>query len=75
MSIADIKDGNGRIGQIIMLKQCVENKVSLMMIHEQYADTYKIALYKAQTTGDMLDVIKVIEMCERAFREERWVYE
>lgn len=73
--IHPFQDGNGRIGRIIMLKQCIENKVKLMMIHEQYADVYKIALYKAQTTGDMSDIISVIKMCERAFREERWGYE
>lgn len=51
-NIHPYQDGNGRIGRFIMLKQCVENGVDLILIDDQYSAEYKKALYIAQSQKD-----------------------
>lgn len=51
-NIQPYQDGNGRIGRFIMLKQCVENDMDLILIDDQYSKEYKKAFYIAQSKED-----------------------
>ena len=46
--IHPFQDGNGRIGRFIILKQCIERKIDLIAIDNEYSEDYKKALYNAQ---------------------------
>lgn len=48
-------DGNGRIGRFIMLKQCIENNIDLILIDDYYSKNYKESLYVAQTKKIILN--------------------
>ena len=37
-------DGNGRVGRFIILKQCLDNDVDLIVVHSEYEKEYKDAL-------------------------------
>lgn len=47
-NILPFQDGNGRFGRFLMLKQCVENDIDLILIDDHYSKEYKGALYNAQ---------------------------
>ncbi len=53
-SIHPFQDGNGRIGRFIMLKQCIENNIDLILIDDYYSKNYKELLYVAQSKKDCL---------------------
>ena len=63
--IHPFQDGNGRIGRIIILKQCLEKNIDLIAIDDKYGDDYKKALYKAQTTDDITDLVNVFKNCQK----------
>lgn len=63
--IHPFQDGNGRIGRFIILKQCIENNIDLISIDEQYSKKYKQALYKAQKTDDISDLVDVFSKCQK----------
>ena len=63
--IHPFQDGNGRIGRFIILKQCLEKNIDLIAIDDEYGDDYKKALYKAQTTDDITDLVDVFENCQK----------
>ena len=62
--IHPFQDGNGRIGRFIILRQCIENEVDLIAIDDEYDKEYKSALYHAQTTNDIEDLIEVFKKCQ-----------
>ena len=62
--IHPFQDGNGRIGRFIILKQCIENNIDLIAIDNEYNDEYKKALYNAQTTGDISDLVNIFKLCQ-----------
>ena len=62
--IHPFQDGNGRIGRFIILRQCIENNVDLIAIDDEYNSEYRNSLYKAQTTGDVSNLVKVFEKCQ-----------
>lgn len=50
------QDGNGRIGRLIILKQCIENNIDLVIINEKLSKEYKAALYQAQMKNNYIDI-------------------
>lgn len=62
--IHPFQDGNGRIGRFIILKQCIENNIDLIAIDNEYNNEYKKALYNAQTTGDISDLVNIFKLCQ-----------
>lgn len=62
--IHPFQDGNGRIGRFIMLKQCVENDIDLILIDDEFSAQYKSALNKAQTQNDYSDLLNIFELCQ-----------
>lgn len=68
--IHPFQDGNGRIGRFIMLRQCLENNVDLIAIDEEYNKEYREALYKAQTTENLLPLIEVFKKCQKRLDEK-----
>ncbi|MFR7592659.1 MAG: Fic family protein [Longibaculum sp.] len=64
-NIHPFQDGNGRIGRFIMLKQCLENDVDLILIDDYYSKEYKQALYLAQSKNDYQLLIEIFEQCQK----------
>ena len=62
--IHPFQDGNGRIGRFIILKQCLEANIDLIAIDNMYELEYKEALYKAQKTDDITDLVNVFKLCQ-----------
>lgn len=63
-NIHPYQDGNGRIGRFIMLKQCVENGIDLILIDDQYSVEYKKALYIAQLQKDYTMLSDIFKKCQ-----------
>ncbi len=68
--IHPFQDGNGRIGRFIMLRQCLENNIDLIAIDDEYNKEYREALYKAQTTGNLEELVKVFENCQQRLNKK-----
>lgn len=68
--IHPFQDGNGRIGRFIILRQCLENKIDLIAIDDEYNKEYREALYKAQTAGDLEQLVQVFEKCQKRLNEK-----
>lgn len=61
------QDGNGRIGRLIMMKQCIENGVDLIVIDETHADEYESWMEIAQTQGNFRFFDEVLRKCQSSF--------
>lgn len=61
------QDGNGRIGRLIMMKQCIENGVDLIVIDEKHANEYKSWMEIAQTQGNFRFFDEVLRKCQSSF--------
>lgn len=72
--IHPFQDGNGRIGRFIILRQCLENNVDLIAIDDEYNKEYREALYKAQTTGSLEQLIQVLKRCQERLSEKMQSY-
>ncbi len=69
-NIHPFQDGNGRIGRFLMLKQCIENEVDLVLIDDHYSKEYKEALYIAQSKKDMSGLLNIFEKCQNLLDEK-----
>ena len=69
-NIHPFQDGNGRIGRFLMLKQCIENEVDLVLIDDRYSKEYKEALYIAQSKKDMSGLLNIFEKCQNLLDEK-----
>lgn len=69
-NIHPFQDGNGRIGRFLMLKQCIENEVNLVLIDDHYSKEYKEALYIAQSKKDMNGLLNIFEKCQNLLDEK-----
>ncbi len=72
--IHPFQDGNGRIGRFIILRQCLENNIDLIAIDDEYNKEYKEALYKAQTTGSLEQLVQVFKKCQKMLDEKLQSY-
>lgn len=61
------QNGNGRIGRFLMMKQCIENGVDLIVVDEALERPYKSWLEVAQTTGDDRFLKEVMVDCQQRF--------
>lgn len=68
--IHPFQDGNGRIGRFIILKQCLEWNIDLIAIDDKYDDEYRNALYKAEKTNDIEDLVTVFKKCQKRLDEK-----
>ncbi len=68
--IHPFQDGNGRIGRFIILRQCIENSVDLIAIDDEYNHEYRVALYSAQTTGNIEALVEVFKKCQLRTEEK-----
>lgn len=62
--IHPFQNDNGRIGRFIILKQCLESNVDLVVINNKYEKEYKSSLYKSQMTDDVTDLVNVFKLCQ-----------
>ncbi len=69
-NIHPFQDGNGRVGRFIMLKQCLESDVDLILIDDHYSKEYKQALYLAQSKKDYRPLIEIFEQCQELLNEK-----
>lgn len=64
-NIHSLQDGNGRVGRFIMLKQCIESSIDLIIIDDEYSIQYKLALNKAQTKNDYTELREIFIRCQQ----------
>lgn len=62
--IHPFQDGNGRIGRFLIFKQCLESDLDLIAIDNMYSNEYKEALYKAEKTDDISELVCVFKKCQ-----------
>lgn len=62
-------DGNGRIGRILVLKQCLENNLTYPIITNENAQEYRKALAKAQIGDDTSFLYNTFENAQKKFEE------
>lgn len=68
--IHPFQDGNGRISRFIILRQCIENGIDLIAIDDEYNKEYREALYKAQTTENIENLVEVFKKCQERLDEK-----
>lgn len=62
--IHPFQGGNGIIGRLLMIKQCVENDVDLILIDENHRFDYMQGLYAAQMNGDFSQIKTLMLECQ-----------
>ena len=65
--IHPFQNGNGRIGRFLMMKQCLENDVDIIVVDEALERPYKSWLEVAQTTGDSRFLKEIMADCQERF--------
>lgn len=72
--IHPFQDGNGRIGRFIILRQCIEYGTHLIAIDNEYNKEYRDALYIAQTTNNIKDLVNVFKKCQKRLNDKLQKY-
>lgn len=65
--IHPFQNGNGRIGRFLMMKQCLENDVDIIVVDEALERPYKSWLEVAPTTGDSRFLKEIMADCQQRF--------
>lgn len=65
--VRPFQNGNGRIGRFIMMKQCIEDGVDLVVVDEALEQPYKSWLEVAQSTGDDRFLKETMAECQQRF--------
>lgn len=65
--IHPFQNGNGRIGRFLMMKQCLENDVDIIVVDEALEAPYKSWLEIAQTTGESRFLKEIMTDCQQRF--------
>ncbi len=65
--IHPFQNGNGRIGRFVMMKQCLENDVDIIVVDEALEAPYKSWLEIAQTTGESRFLKEIMTDCQQRF--------
>lgn len=68
--IHPFQDGNGRIGRFIVFRQCLENNIDLIAVDDEYNKEYREALYKAQTSESLEQLVQVFKKCQKRLDEK-----
>lgn len=68
--IHPFQNGNGRIGRFLMMKQCIENDVDIIVVDEAFEAPYKNWLEIAQTTGDDRFLKEIMTDCQERFQKK-----
>ena len=68
--IHPFQNGNGRIGRFLMMKQCLENDVDIIVVDEAFEAPYKSWLEIAQTTGDTRFLKDIMADCQQRFQKK-----
>lgn len=61
------QNGNGRIGRFLMLKQCVESDVDIIVIDDENERPYKAWFKHAQTEGGPRFLYDLMRECQKRF--------
>lgn len=68
--IHPFEDGNGRIARLIMLKQCIDNRLDFILIDEEKSQAYEDALTKGQKDNSIDELVSVLSAGQIDFKEK-----
>lgn len=68
--IHPFQDGNGRIGRLIILRQCILNNIDLIAIDNEFEKEYKGNLYIAQTQNNIEPLVETFRKCQERLDEK-----
>lgn len=69
-SIHPFQDGNGRVGRIIMFRECLKNDIAPFVVLSPNRAAYISALRQAQTEDDFTNLVKYFESEQDYYREQ-----
>lgn len=69
-TIHPFQDGNGRVGRMILFKQCLDNNITPIVIKEIDKPIYINALHKAQTDENFIDLINIFKVSQAQYFDE-----
>lgn len=74
-SIHPFNDGNGRVGRFIIIKQCIENDIDLIVIDSKYKDEYKNILRRLQEgIGAKTELYELFRKCQSFLDDKQDLY-
>lgn len=68
--IHPFQNGNGRIGRFLIMKQCIESGVDLVLIDSEFEKPYKTWLEVSQADGVFGPLVQTFEQCQRYLDEK-----